>query len=102
MLSNAGRTTCHDTFDAREPASITACVERAQERFGQIDSIAQCAGSLLLKPAHLTTDAEWQDVIATNLGASFATVRAGAKAMMRTGGSIVLVSSAAAPPPPTR
>jgi NAD(P)-dependent dehydrogenase (short-subunit alcohol dehydrogenase family) len=51
---------------------------------------------LLLKPAHLTTEADWHAVLAANLTTAFSTVRAGARAMMESGGSIVLVSSAAA------
>ena len=61
-----------------------------------LQGVVNCAGSLLLKPCHLTTEAEWEQVIATNLTTAYATVRAGAKAMMATGGSIVLCSTAAA------
>ena len=53
-------------------------------------------GSLLLKPAHLTSDAEWDATLAVNLTSAFAVVRASARAMKESGGSIVLVSSAAA------
>ena len=61
-----------------------------------LQGVVNCAGSLLLKPCHLTSEAEWEQVIATNLTTAYATVRAGAKAMMATGGSIVLCSTAAA------
>ncbi len=61
-----------------------------------ITGIVSCAGSILLKPAHLTSEAEWQQTIETNLTTAYATVRAGAKAMMATGGSIVLCTTAAA------
>lgn len=61
-----------------------------------ISGIVNCAGSILLKPAHLTSEAEWQQTIETNLTTAYATVRAGAKAMMSTGGSIVLCATAAA------
>lgn len=61
-----------------------------------ITGIVNCAGSILLKPAHLTTDDEWNHTIETNLTTAFHTVRIGAKAMMATGGSIVLCSTAAA------
>lgn len=61
-----------------------------------ITGIVNCAGSILLKPAHLTTDEEWDQTMATNLTTAFQTVRIGAKAMMGTGGSIVLCSTAAA------
>lgn len=61
-----------------------------------ITGIVNCAGSILLKPAHLTSETEWQQTMETNLTTAFATVRAGAKAMMSTGGSIVLCATAAA------
>ena len=61
-----------------------------------ITGIVNCAGSILLKPAHLTSEAEWQQTMETNLTTAYATVRAGARAMMATGGSIVLCTTAAA------
>ncbi len=76
--------------------SVEGCINQAKETFGQVDGVANCIGSLLLKPAHLTTDAEWAATLDINLGSAFATVRAAARVMTRTGGSIVLVSSAAA------
>ena len=83
-------------LDATKSAEVAAAVELALGEFGRIDGIANCVGSLLLKPAHITSDDEWDETIATNLRSAFATVRAGARAMRSEGGSIVLVSSAAA------
>jgi NAD(P)-dependent dehydrogenase (short-subunit alcohol dehydrogenase family) len=70
-------------------------VALARERFGRLDGAANCVGSVLLKPAHLTRDDEFAAVLATNLWSAFHLVRAATKAM-DGGGSIVLVSSAAA------
>lgn len=84
------------TFEATDWASVESCVTFAAERHGRLDGVALCVGSLLLKPAHLTTRADWDGILATNLTSAFATVRAAARAMMRDGGSIALVSSAAA------
>jgi NAD(P)-dependent dehydrogenase (short-subunit alcohol dehydrogenase family) len=83
-------------IDATVIGEVGEAVSNAVETFGRVDGIANCVGSLLLKPAHITTDDEWDDTIATNLTSAFAAVKAGAKAMRGTGGSIVLVSSAAA------
>jgi 3-oxoacyl-[acyl-carrier protein] reductase len=63
---------------------------------GPIQGMVNCAGSLLLKPAHVTSEAEWLQTMQANLTTAFATVRAGAKAMLAAGGSIVLLSTAAA------
>lgn len=76
-------------FEAADEA-----VAVAARQFGKVDGVANCVGSLLLKPAHLTTAAEWQQTITANLTTAMAAVRAGAKAIPGTG-SIVLVSSAA-------
>ncbi len=82
--------------DARDPAAVERAVTRAVERFGRLDGAVNLVGSLLLKPAHLTTPEEWNDVIATNLGSAFNLVRSAAKVLGGKGGSLVLVSSAAA------
>lgn len=82
--------------DAANLAEAEAVIGRATEEFGRLDGVANCVGSLLLKPLHLTTEAEWAATINTNLGSAFAVARAAARAMTSTGGSIVLVSSAAA------
>lgn len=83
-------------LDARRSDDVgNACAE-AVKRHGRLDGLANCVGSLLLKPAHRTSDDEWDDTIATNLRSAFAAVRAAATTMRKTGGSVVLVSSAAA------
>ncbi len=83
-------------LDATRFEEVDACVEHAIQSHGRLDGVANCVGSLLLKPAHSTSEADWFSTVATNLTTAFAVVRAGAKAMLNIGGSIVLVSSAAA------
>lgn len=82
--------------DASDFAQIQECVASARDRHGRIDGVASCVGSILLKPAHLTSEQEWSSIIATNLSSSFALLKFAAKAMMGSGGSVVFVSSAAA------
>lgn len=94
LAGNLGAGYC--VLDATQVDAVEACIDRAVETFGRVDGVANCVGSLLLKPVHLTTEAEWSSTITTNLGSGYAVVRASSKAMMQTGGSIVLVSSAAA------
>jgi NAD(P)-dependent dehydrogenase (short-subunit alcohol dehydrogenase family) len=82
--------------EATEIEQVEACIEHGVETMGGIDGIVNCVGSVLLKPAHLTTPAEWQDTLAVNLTSAFATIRAGYKAMRDSGGTIVLMTTAAA------
>jgi NAD(P)-dependent dehydrogenase (short-subunit alcohol dehydrogenase family) len=84
------------TVEATDPDAVDACADRATAALGGLSGIANCAGSIFLKPAHLTTTADWQATIATNLTSSFGCVRAAGRLMRQTGGAVVLVSSAAA------
>jgi NAD(P)-dependent dehydrogenase (short-subunit alcohol dehydrogenase family) len=83
-------------LDVTDAAQVDAAAEAIVAEYGRIDGIALCVGSILLKPAHRTSDEEWRQTLALNLDSAFHVVRAGAKAMLKTGGSIVLLSSAAA------
>jgi 3-oxoacyl-[acyl-carrier protein] reductase len=81
--------------DATDLGAVGQLVDRVVARHGRLDGAVNLAGSLLLKPAHLTTADEWAATLAANLTTAFALLRAAAPAM-RGGGSIVLVASAAA------
>lgn len=81
------------SLDATRFDEVERATGRAQALWGRVDGLANCVGSVLLRPAHMTTEAAYRDVIAQNLDTAFATVRAGGKAL-KGGGSIVLVSSA--------
>ncbi len=83
-------------LDVLEPGSIERTIQSACETFDHIDGVVNCIGSVLLKPAHLTGDEEWSEVLAVNLTSAFETVRSAAKVLGRQGGSVVLISSAAA------
>jgi NAD(P)-dependent dehydrogenase (short-subunit alcohol dehydrogenase family) len=82
-------------LDATKTSEVEAAAARAVESTGRLDGIANCVGSLLLKPAHLTSDEEWEETLAKNLTSAFAAVRSAGRTMT-DGGSVVLVSSAAA------
>ena len=83
-------------IDATNIETVEECVDHGLEQFGKIEGIVNCVGSVVLKPAHLTSPADWQESLAINLTSAFATVRAGYKVMRDTGGSIVLISAAVA------
>ena len=82
--------------DATDVDAVGELVEAVVTDHGQLDGAANLAGSVLLKPAHLTSVEDWHGTIALNLTSAFALTRAAAKAMRKHGGSIVLASSAAA------
>ncbi len=85
-------------LDARDSAAVDALLQSVQASHGRVDGVVNCAGSILLKPAHLISDSEFADTIATNLTTAFNMLRAATRLMMKQtgGGSIVLCSSVAA------
>jgi NAD(P)-dependent dehydrogenase (short-subunit alcohol dehydrogenase family) len=82
-------------LDASDFDAVDDVFAQAATSMGSIDGVVNCAGSLLLKSAHLTSRSQYDAVINASLTTAFATVRAAGK-HMGNGGSVVLVSSAAA------
>jgi NAD(P)-dependent dehydrogenase (short-subunit alcohol dehydrogenase family) len=70
-------------------------VDAAFQAHPGITGAVNLAGSILLKPAHFTTPAEFDETIAQNLRTAFALTRAAGKHMKTAGGSVVLMSSSA-------
>ena len=81
--------------DALLDATDFDAMNEVFKKSGSIDGVVNCAGSLLLKSAHTTSQDQYRAVIDASLTTAFATVRA-AGMNMKAGGSVVLISSAAA------
>lgn len=81
--------------DATSFDDVERCLRTAADQLGQLDGVINCVGSVILKPAHLTSEMEWAETVAKNLTSAFATVHA-AGHVLRQGGSVVLISTAAA------
>ena len=84
-----------DSVDATSFEQIEIFLEKANNFLGSIDSIINCTGSLLLKPAHLTTENELNDTFKINVFSCFGILKYGFKYLRKNGGSIVFFSSAA-------
>lgn len=85
----------YQALDATDAGAVQDLFSRSAEENGPIAGAANCVGSFLLKPAHMTSDEEFAHQISQNLTTAFNTVRAAAKHMPQ-GGSVVLLSSVAA------
>ena len=83
-------------FDLTHPDEVASCITAAIEELGEIEAVAHCIGSILLKPAHLTSISDWQSVIDTNLNSAFYLLHNLGRPMSKSGGSIAFVTSAAA------
>lgn len=83
-------------LDATQPAEVEAFAHEAAAALGGVSGVCNAVGSIILKPAHLTSDEEFERTLRLNLWSAFGVVRAAAKSMRRDGGSVVLFASAAA------
>ncbi len=83
------------SLDATKTDEVDSLFKEAVEKYGRVDGAANCVGSFMMKPAHLTTDEELSGTMALNLNTAFGTVKAAANHMPE-GGSVVLLSSVAA------
>jgi len=95
VAQQTGQPECACDFQSSQP--LEDLLRSAVTSEQPLSGIVNCIGSVLLKPAHSTSDDEFRRVIETNLFTSFAAVRAAAKLMRESGGgSVVLFASAAA------
>lgn len=84
------------TVDLTCSQQLEQALEAAADVQGGLHGLVNCIGSLLLKPAHATTDEDFRRVIETNLFSAFATILAASRLLRERGGTIVLFASAAA------
>jgi NAD(P)-dependent dehydrogenase (short-subunit alcohol dehydrogenase family) len=84
------------SVDATDYGQLQELFTSISRDAGGLHGVACCIGSILLKPAHLTSLEEFRDTIDANLLTAFNTIKAGARSMMSGGGSIVLCASAVA------
>jgi gluconate 5-dehydrogenase len=83
-----------EPFDVRDGVATAQGVARAAERMDRLDILINNAGIVIRKPTLETTDAEWQEVIDTDLTACFRLAREAARQMLKhRWGRIVMVSS---------
>ena len=86
------------SLDATDFEQVQQLVEETIDEQGRLDGLVNCVGSILLKPAHLTSVEDFDETLQLNLHSAFYAVKAAARPMMKSdsGGSIVLSASAVA------
>lgn len=86
--------------DVEEPGSVDAVTSATLAKWGRLDGVANCVGSVSLKPAHTTNITEFEKILRINLLSSFNIIKSSVKAMMKNpdgmGGSLAFCTSAVA------
>lgn len=94
-IREAGGVAMPIAADIGIPRSARELVTEAAEEFGRVDILVNNAGRTRFGPARDVTEADWDDVINTNLRGAFFTTVAAAEVMPR-GGAVINISSCAA------
>jgi len=79
--------------DVGSEADVERLVTVARARLGRIDAIVSNAGMSKFAPLDQTTLADWNQVLATNLTATFLLAKAAAADLKQTHGAIVTIAS---------
>ncbi|MFJ2738075.1 3-oxoacyl-[acyl-carrier-protein] reductase [Streptomyces sp. NPDC087440] len=83
-------------LDVADPAAAREFVTRTEAELGSLDAVVTSAGIVRDSPLVLMEDAQWRDVVATNLDGTYGVCRASVYSFMkRRTGTIVTMSSVA-------
>lgn len=93
-IEAGGGTALAVRVDVRDPASVDAAFTAVEEAFGPVEILVNNAGITRDGLVARMSDEQWDEVVETNLGGAFHTIRRAAPRMMRARyGRIVNVSS---------
>ena len=96
LVEAAGRRTLRVTTDVGDDASIASLLAATIGRFGKVDILVNCAGRTKRTPTLDLTDAEWNDILETNLTGTMRACRLFGRHMVeRRYGRIINIASLA-------
>ncbi|MFG1796127.1 3-oxoacyl-ACP reductase FabG [Nocardia sp. NPDC049149] len=82
--------------DIAEPGEARALLTAAEDELGDVSTVVACAGIVRDRPLTRMSDADWTDVLHTNLDGTFQLCRAAAMALMRHGDAAIVTMSSVA------
>lgn len=82
--------------DLADPDNCRAAVDTAVKHFGRLDALCNVAGMMIACHAEEMSDAQWEKIMAVNLGAPFRLFQAAIPHLLEAQGAVVNVTSCAA------
>ena len=76
--------------------SVNVLFNSIKDKYDRLDSVVNCLGSIFIKPAHLTSEDDFDNTLNMNLKSSFLILKNTIPLMRKNGGNLLFFSSAAA------
>lgn len=92
-IREAGGEATYVRADVRDSRSVRSFVDRIADEYGGLDVCFNNAGVTVQKPLHEYTEAEWDDVVGTDLRGSFLSLKYEIPHLLARGGGVVVVNA---------
>ncbi|WFU11763.1 SDR family oxidoreductase (plasmid) [Rhizobium sp. CB3090] len=79
--------------DVSKSADVEASLQKVEDTFGPINVLFNHAGTLIVKPFHETTEADYDRMMDINVRSAFLVCRAVVRRMLKTGGGSIVITS---------
>ena len=90
QVANEIKTTDPIIGDIGDSSFCKKVIESTIERYGKVDVLVNCAGTILRANAENTTDDDWHRVMSTNVNGLFFMSRAAITPMIKNGNGVII------------
>ena len=92
-INGAGGTCLFLQTDATDTGAVRAALERVVAEWGPVDTLFSHAGTIIVKPLHESSDADYERLMNINVRSSFVVCREVVKHMLDHGGGSIIITS---------
>ncbi len=79
--------------DVTDPGAVAAAFDHVAATFGPVDTLFSHAGTIIVKPFHATTDADYDRLMDINVKSAFIVCREAVARMLTSGGGSIVITS---------
>jgi NAD(P)-dependent dehydrogenase (short-subunit alcohol dehydrogenase family) len=93
LIRDSGGSALFVKTDASKSKAVTAGIAKINKQFGPINVLFNHAGTVTVRPFHLTTEAEYDRLMDINVRSAFLVCRAVVAQMLESGGGSIVITS---------
>lgn len=92
-ITAAGGTCLFCETDATDTGAVRAALDRVANEWGRVDTLFSHAGTIIVKPLHESTDADYDRLMDINVRSAFVVCREVVSHMLKNGGGSIVITS---------